>query len=101
MICWALIAILKLRGTSFTTWLLRKREFTLCAAGVGLGTAGGNTFQMLSLTLLPAIVGFPLVQGCVVLSLWVLSLIIYHDKVTASGIIALICGIAGIIMLSI
>ena len=101
VICWVLVVILKMRGTDLTPWLSRKREFTLCAAGVGLGTAGGNTFQMLSLTLLPAIVGFPLVQGCVVLSLWLLSLIIYHDKATVSGIIALICGIAGIIMLSI
>ena len=55
---------------------------TLCAAGVGFGTAGGNTFQLMSLVMLPAIVAFPLVQGSVVLALWVLSLIMYRDKVT-------------------
>ena len=68
---------------------------------MGLGTAGGNTFHLLSLTMLPAIVAFPLVQGSVVLAIWVLSLFVYHDKVTVPGIISLIAGIAGIVMLSI
>ena len=68
---------------------------------MGLGTAGGNTFQLISLTLLPAVVAFPLVQGSVVLSLWVLSLIVYRDKVTVPGLISLASGIAGIVLLSI
>lgn len=101
VICWTMTLIFKLRGADLTPWLSRKGEFTLCAAGVGLGTAGGNTFHMLTLTVLPAIVAFPLVQGSVVLALWVLSLFIYHDKVTAPGVISLIAGIAGIVMLSI
>lgn len=101
LLCWVLVAVFKLRGADYGPWLERKLPLTLCAAGVGLGTAGGNTFQLISLTLLQAIVAFPLVQGSVVLSLWVLSLILYHDKVTLPGILSLVTGIAGIILLSI
>ena len=101
VICWVMTLVFKLRGADFKPWLSRKGEFTLCAAGVGLGTAGGNTFHLLSLTMLPAIVAFPLVQGSVVLAIWVLSLFVYHDKVTVPGIISLIAGIAGIVMLSV
>ncbi len=100
LLCWALVLIFKLRGADFGQWLSKRGQLTMCAAGVGLGTAGGNTFQLLALTQLPAIVAFPLVQGSVVLSLWVLSLIIYRDKVTLAGVLSLIAGIAGIIMLS-
>ena len=101
LLCWVLVGVFRLRGVSFGPWLERKAQLTLCAAGVGLGTAGGNTFQLISLTLLPAVVAFPLVQGSVVLSLWVLSLIVYRDKVTVPGLISLASGIAGIVLLSI
>ncbi|HIU47289.1 MAG TPA: hypothetical protein IAC59_08550 [Candidatus Fimadaptatus faecigallinarum] len=101
LICWLAVALFKLRGASYQPWLSHRAALTLCAAGVGFGTAGGNTFQLMSLAMLPAIVAFPLVQGSVVLALWVLSLIVYRDKVTLPGILSLVAGIAGIVMLSI
>ncbi len=101
LICWAMVAVYRARGASFKPWTSRVAPLMLCAAGVGLGTAGGNVFQLLSLELLPAIVSFPLVQGSVVLSLWLLSILVYRDKVTLPGLLSLAAGIAGIIMLSV
>lgn len=101
LICWLAAALFKFRGASYRPWTGRPLELLACSAGVGLGTAGGNTFQLMSLTLLPAIVAFPLVQGSVVLALWALSLVVYKDKVTPMGLAALAAGIAGIVMLSV
>lgn len=101
LLCWVAALIFKMRGADFGPWLKKKRELSLCALGVGLGTAGGNAFNMLALTVLPAIVTFPLIQGSVVVSIWALSVFIYHDKVNLPGVLSLIAGIAGIVLLSI
>ena len=100
VLCWLIVLALKLKGTSFADWTSRPKELLLCSLGMGWGTVGGNMFNVLALTVLPAVVAFPLVQGTVILSVMVGSMVLYKEKLSKWGILALVLGIAGIIFLS-
>lgn len=76
------------------------RSFAACIAGIGLGTAGGNAYTILALTVLPSVVMFPLQQGGVVLAMWMIGVLIYREKVTRRGLAMLISGLAGIVLLN-
>ena len=79
----------------------RPCAFALCCAGIGAGTAGGNVFSIAALTVLPGIVLFPLRQGALVLLLWIVGALLYHEKVNRRGWLMLLFGLAGLMMLSV
>lgn len=81
-----------------------KREagvFAALIAGIGAGTAGGNSFSILALTGLPALVFFPLRQGGLVLVMWLAGILIYREKLTKRGLIMLAVGLLGLILINI
>ena len=78
----------------------KRLTFLACCAGIGIGTAGGNAFSIAALTVLPGIVLFPLRQGGLVLLLWIVSALIYREKVNRNGWLMLVFGLAGILLLS-
>lgn len=75
-------------------------DFAWTCAGIGVSTAGGNCFTILSLTVLPGIVFFPLRQGALVLVMWVLGILIYREKVNRRGLAMLFSGLLGLILLN-
>ncbi|MBQ8507277.1 MAG: hypothetical protein IJ466_07620 [Clostridia bacterium] len=75
-------------------------HFAWTCAGIGVGTAGGNCFTILSLTLLPGVVFFPLRQGALVLVMWLLGILLYKEKVNRRGLIMLASGLVGLILLN-
>lgn len=97
--CWLLVLLFRVRGERFREWLNMPKPLALCAAGVGLGTVGGNAFTMTGLALVPAIVAFPLSQGLVILLLNASSMVIYRERMTLSGAVSMVLGILGIVLL--
>ena len=85
-----------------TAELVRQRPgaFAACCAGIGLGTAGGNCFSIMALTVLPGIVLFPLRQGGLVLLMWVIGAVLYREKVKRTGWLMLALGLAGLVLLN-
>lgn len=69
-------------------------------AGIGVGTAGGNSFSILALTQLPGLVFFPLRQGGLVLVMWLVGILLYKEKVTRRGLIMLATGMFGLILIN-
>jgi drug/metabolite transporter (DMT)-like permease len=100
LLCWALALIFKLRGQDLSPWTSNKKTLALCAAGMGLGTVGGNLFNTLALTVLPASVSFPLVQGTVIVVLLVGSAFLYKERLNKAGYLSVALGLAGIVLLS-
>ena len=90
----------KLRGADFTPWTQGKKTLALCAAGMGLGTVGGNLLNTLALTVLPASVSFPLVQGTVIVALLLGSALLYKERLNRAGYLSVALGLAGIVLLS-
>lgn len=78
----------------------RAGTFGLCCAGIGAGTAGGNCMSIVALTCLPGIVLFPLRQGGLVLLMWVVGAVVYREKVSRSGWLMLLFGLAGLVLLN-
>lgn len=68
--------------------------------GIGVGTAGGNSFSILALTQLPGLVFFPLRQGGLVLVMWLVGILLYKEKVTKRGLIMLATGLLGLILIN-
>ncbi len=99
-LCWIIVLVLKLKGTSFSDWTAKPKQLLLCSLGMGWGTVGGNMFNVLALTVLPAVAAFPLVQGSVILSVMVGSMVLYKEKLGKLGFLALILGIGGIVLLN-
>lgn len=100
LLCWGLVLIFKLRGADFTPWTQGKKTLALCAAGMGLGTVGGNLLNTLALTVLPASVSFPLVQGTVIVALLLGSALLYKERLNRAGYLSVALGLAGIVLLS-
>lgn len=75
--------------------------FTGLIAGIGVGTAGGNSFSILALTQLPGLVFFPLRQGGLVLVMWLVGIVLYKEKVTRRGLIMLATGLLGLVLINI
>ena len=69
-------------------------------AGIGVGTAGGNSFSIQALTQLPSLVFFPLRQGGLVLVMWLVGILLYREKVTRRGLIMLATGLLGLILIN-
>lgn len=69
-------------------------------SGIGVGTAGGNSFSILALTKLPGLVFFPLRQGGLVLVMWLVGILLYKEKVTRRGLIMLAVGMLGLILIN-
>lgn len=75
-------------------------SFAACCLGIGVGTAGGNAYTILALTLLPGVVMFPFQQGGVVLLMWLIGVAVYREKITPRGLAMLISGLSGIVLLN-
>ena len=73
---------------------------SLCYLGIGVGTAGGNCFTIMALLTMTSLVLFPIRMGGLVLVMWLLGILVYREKVTRTGLLMLIIGLAGIIMLN-
>ena len=69
-------------------------------AGIGVGTAGGNSFSILALTQLPGLVFFPLRQGGLDLVMWLVGILLYKEKVTRRGLTMLATGLLGLILIN-
>lgn len=69
-------------------------------AGIGVGTAGGNSFSILALTQLSGLVFFPLRQGGLVLVMWLVGILLYKEKITRRGLIMLATGMLGLILIN-
>jgi len=97
----ALVIFCRVRGEDR---LVKDRQgmisFAACCAGIGVGTAGGNAYTILALTVLPSVVMFPLQQGGVVLLMWLIGVVLYRERVTRRGLMLLISGLAGIVLLN-
>lgn len=94
------VLALKLRGADFGAWLQKKKELALVALGMGVGTAGGNAFAIVVLEHLEAVVAFPLRQGSLVLIMWLIGRLIYHDEKGRWDWLLLVSGLAGIILMN-
>ena len=81
-------------------WAAIGRSIFISAAGVGLGTAGGNALAIVVLEHLPAVVAFPVRQGVLVLMMWAAGRLIYHDKPGKWDALILISGLAGIVLMN-
>jgi len=68
--------------------------------GIGVGTAGGNSFSILALSCLPGVVLFPLRQGGLVLLMWLVGILLYKEKVTRRGLAMLAVGLLGLILIN-
>ena len=55
------------------------KKLILCGVFAGVGTAGGNLFQMLALTRLSSAIVYPFTAGVLVISLYLASLLIYKE----------------------
>ena len=100
LVALGMIAFFRLRGEAR---LLRREKlpaFAWTCAGIGLGTAGGNCFTILSLTVLPSVIFYPLQQGALVLLMWLLGILIYREKASLLGKLMLAVGLAGLVLLN-
>ena len=93
------LCAMRLRG-GFPGWRDRFGQLLACAAGVGIGTAGGNAFAIEVLQHLQAVVAFPLRQGILVLIMWAVGRLIYHDEPGRWDAPILILGLAGIVLMN-
>ena len=81
--------------------ILSKRIVLLFGVLAGLGTAGGNLFQMKALTRLPSTVVFPLTAGIMVISLWLASLLVYKEtKAKLRNVFAVILCVVAIVLVN-
>ena len=79
--------------------VLRRPKLVLCGALAGVGTAGGNLFQMLALTRLSSAVVYPLTSGFLVVSLWFASYLLYREtRLTWKNCLSVILCVAAIVM---
>ena len=99
LFCLLGLCALRLTG-DISEWTSRLGELLGCAAGVGLGTAGGNALAIVVLEHLPAVVAFPVRQGVLVLMMWAAGRLIYHDKPGKWDALILISGLAGIVLMN-
>ena len=91
---------LRERGNSLVSTQKEALHFGWTCVGIGVGTAGGNCFTILSLTMLPGVVFFPLRQGALVLLMWLLGILLYKEKVNRRGLVMLASGLIGLILLN-
>lgn len=98
----AVYLVLRMRGQGAKLTRDKKDAlaFTGLIAGIGVGTAGGNSFSILALTQLPGLVFFPLRQGGLVLVMWLVGILLYKEKVTKRGLIMLATGMLGLILIN-
>lgn len=99
LFCLLGLGALRLTG-DFSAWTSRPGELLGCAAGVGIGTAGGNAFAIEVLKHLEAVVAFPVRQGILVLIMWAAGRLIYHDEPGRWDALILILGLAGIVLMN-
>lgn len=77
-----------------------RKWFAVLCAGIGAGTAGGNSFSIAALTSVSGVVMFPVRSGSLVLLMWVLGVLLYHEKLTRRGLVMLAAGLTGIVLLN-
>lgn len=99
LFCLLGLGAMRLTG-DFSEWTSRLGELLGCAAGVGIGTAGGNAMAIVVLEHLPAVVAFPLRQGTLVLMMWAAGRLIYHDEPGKWDALILISGLLGIVLMN-
>ncbi|MEG0766424.1 MAG: EamA family transporter, partial [Clostridia bacterium] len=99
LMCGVVVVFSALRGERFHDWLGKSQVFFPCALGIGLGSAGGNIFQVMALRQLDAMVLYPLAQGTIVIALWISACVFYHEPTRTSGFLALALGMVGIVLL--
>lgn len=95
--CMLLLAIVSLMGRRFAEGEGLKKLLPL-SAGIGIGTAGGLGFQNNALMLLPSLVVYPVVVGLVVTLLQFVSVVLFHERLTPRRIVAILIGLAGILL---
>ena len=100
LVCLLALCALAVRGERFGEWLSRGRELALCALGVGVGTAGGNAFAIVVLEHLEAVVAFPLRQGSLVLIMWAIGRLVYHDEKGRWDALILVSGLLGMVLMN-
>lgn len=97
----ALCLTLTRTGRSQLRVICRRPKLAACGVLAGVGTAGGNLFQMLALTRLPSTVVYPLTSGFLVVSLWLASYLLYREtKPTWKTILAVVCCVAAIVLIN-
>ena len=83
-------------------FVIKQPRVLLFGVLAGVGTAGGNAFQMQALTQLPSTVVYPLTSGILVITLWLASLLIYRETTAKPrNIISVILCILAIILANI
>ena len=82
--------------------VLGKKTPILYGICAGLGTAGGNLFQMLALDTVSSAIIYPLTAGFLVVSLELVSLLVYKETtLKLKNIFAVICCVSAIIIINI
>lgn len=77
----------------------RERKIIICGITAGLGTVGGNLFQMMALNKLSSVIVYPATVGILVVALWIISLFWYKEvKLHWKNTLAIILCILGVIL---
>ena len=80
-------------------WFKAPRELLACALGCGASTAGGNVMLMTAMIYVPVVILSPLVQGSIIMLVWVVSVVFYREKVTWNGLAMIALGMLGVALL--
>lgn len=82
--------------------VLGSKALICCGIGAGIGTAGANLFQMLAVKTVSSAIIFPFTAGFLVVSLWLLSLLVYKEtKLKLRNILSVILCLMAIILINI
>ena len=77
------------------------KKDVLIGAGAGIGSFFGSLFLLLALKKIPGSIVFPIAIGGNLVTVSLLSILIFKERLGIKGILGIISGIAGLILLSI
>jgi len=112
MTCWALLtsavifagilASCVLKGKSLKPWVYKEGMGKLLAIGgaSGVGIAFGNLLTLMAVAVLPSVILYPVMQGGQIPLLWLFGIFLYKEKVNARSLVALVLGLAGIVLVN-
>ena len=82
--------------------IFKQPRLWLCGIFAGVGTAGGNCFQMMALKSVSSAIIYPLTSGVLVVSLWCASCFLYKETpLKKRNILAVICCVLAIVLVNI
>lgn len=97
-----LFALATKQNRAYAWGILSRPRVVLFGVLAGVGTAGANLCQMLSLNALPSTVVYPLTSGILVVSLWLASLLIYKETTAKPrNIVSVILCVVAIVLANI